>query len=61
MQNEAEIKAYIEHKRIAHAEIQKEIQELNEKQEAYIRKKLENIMWNAIKKQVLKKNFKFEF
>ena len=65
--SEAEIKAYIENKKTERSKIQKEIQELNEKREAYIAKsqksekgELENAMLNAIKNQASKKNYKFE-
>lgn len=64
----AEIKKHIELKKTERAKIQKEIQELNAKREAYISKnqkeggkgELENAMFNAIKKQASRKNYTWE-
>lgn len=65
--SETEIKAYIEEKKAERSKIQKEIQLLNTKREAYITKnqkkengELENAMLNAIKKQASNKNYKFD-
>ncbi|MGI9552221.1 MAG: hypothetical protein ACR2MT_13555, partial [Aurantibacter sp.] len=63
-----EIASYIEAKKSERAKIQKEIQELNTKREAYISKnqkedsagELENAMLGAIKRQAAKKDYKFE-
>ena len=64
----SEIEAYIEEKRSERAKIQREIQELNAKREAYITAhqkeeatgELESAMLGAIKRQAAKKNYKFE-
>lgn len=66
--SDAEIMSYIEAKKSERSKIQKEIQELNEKREAYITKnqkenatgELENAMLGAIKRQAAKKDYKFE-
>jgi hypothetical protein len=63
-----EITSYIETKKIEREEIQKEIQSLNAKREAYILKnkkgdasgELENAMLRAIKKQAKVKNYSWE-
>lgn len=63
-----EITSYIESKKIERKEIQKEIQQLNEKREAYITQnkkdntngELENAMLSAIKKQAKVKNYHWE-
>ena len=62
-----EIKQYIKDKKAERTKIQKEIQELNAKREAFIAKQqgdqqgeLENAMLNALKKQAEKKNYKWE-
>lgn len=63
-----EIESYIEDKKSERTKIQKEIQELNSKREAYIAKnqkegstgELENAMLGAIKRQAAKKDYKFE-
>ena len=64
----SEIKKYIELKKTDRIKIQKEIQELNTKREAYVNKsekegskgELENAMLEAIKKQAEKKNYRWE-
>ncbi len=64
----AEMKKYISDKKNERIKIQKEIQELNKKREAYIAKnqdkdsngELENAMLNAIKKQAEKKNYTWQ-
>ena len=64
----AEIKAYVDKQAAARAEIQKEIQKLNEKRRLYIAEKqkeegtngLGNAMLEAIKKQAEKKNYTWE-
>lgn len=65
--NKEEIKQFLEGKKAERAKIQKEIQALNSKREAYIAEQqndqkgeLENAMLNAIKKQAEKKNYKWE-
>jgi len=65
--SETEIKAYIADKKAEREKIQKEIQELNAKREAYIAQnqaaqkgELENAMLSAIKAQASKKNFKWD-
>ncbi len=66
--SEKEITNYIESKKDRRKEIQKEIQELNIKREAYISSKqkdktkgeLENAMLRAIKKQAKRKNYSWE-
>lgn len=63
-----EIESIIESKKLERREIQKEIQELNTKREAYIVKnqkegskgELENAMLKAIQKQATKKNYRWE-
>ncbi|RNC92803.1 MAG: VWA domain-containing protein [Allomuricauda sp.] len=62
-----EIEKYIEEKKSERKRIQKEIQELSAKREAYIAKnqkaekgELENAMLNAIKKQAARKNYVWE-
>jgi len=63
-----EIKDLIQEKKAERKKIQKEIQELNTKREAYIAKnqketekgELENAMLEAIKKQAAKKNYRWE-
>ena len=64
----SEIKKYVELKKKERIKIQKEIQELNSKREAYVAKnqkenskgELENAMLKAIKKQAQKKNYTWE-
>lgn len=64
----SEIKKHIEQKKTERVKIQKEIQELNTKREAFVAKsqkegskgELENAMLEAIKKQAEKKNYKWE-
>ena len=64
----AEIERYITSKKTERNQIQKEIQELNSKREAFIAKnqkengsgELENAMLEAIKKQAEKKNYKWD-
>ncbi|MGB5500364.1 MAG: VWA domain-containing protein [Maribacter sp.] len=64
----AQIENYIEAKKVERKQIQKEIQELNAKREAFIVKnqkenakgELENAMLEAIKKQAEKKNYQWE-
>ncbi len=66
--SEKEIEDYIEAKRTEREKIQKEIQELNAKREAYIAKnqndenkgELESVMLRAIKKQASTKNYTWE-
>ncbi len=65
--SETEIKAFIAGKKAEREKIQKEIQELNAKREAYIAEnqagqkgELENAMLSAIKAQASKKNFKWD-
>lgn len=63
-----EINSYIKEKKTERVKIQKEIQELNKKRDAYIAKnqkenakgELENAMLNAIKKQAASKNYKWD-
>ncbi|WP_430906650.1 vWA domain-containing protein [Maribacter sp. 2-571] len=65
---EAEIKAYIAAKKAERIKIQEEIQEMNEKRNAYIAKnqkeastgELENAMLRAIVKQAERKNYKWD-
>lgn len=64
----AEIASFIEGKKKERSDIQKEIQALNGKREAYIasqqkddeKGELENAMLNAIQKQAAKKNYRWE-
>ncbi len=63
----AEIESYIDEKKVARTNIQKEIQALNAKREVYIAQhkkeeggELENAMLNAIKRQAAKKNYTWE-
>ncbi|UJH68327.1 vWA domain-containing protein [Allomuricauda sp. SCSIO 65647] len=63
----AEIEKFIEEKKAERTQIQKQIQELNAKREAYIAKnqkeeagELENAMISAIKAQAAKKNYSWE-
>ncbi|MCK0192200.1 vWA domain-containing protein [Arenibacter sp. F20364] len=66
--SKAEIASYIDTKKRERSDIQKEIQELNSKREAYIasqkkdneKGELENAMLTAIKKQAAKKNYRWE-
>lgn len=66
--SEEEITSFIEEKKSERTQIQKEIQDLNTKREAFIAKnqkenstgELENAMLEAIKKQAEKKNYKWE-
>ena len=65
--SEKEIKAYINQKKAEREDIQKQIQELNAKREAYIAEhqkeetgELENAMLSAIKAQASKKNYRWE-
>lgn len=66
--SKAEIEKYISDKKAARIKIQKEIQEVNKKREAFIAKnqesgskgELENAMLNAIKKQAEKKNYRWQ-
>ncbi|MEM8507790.1 MAG: vWA domain-containing protein [Bacteroidota bacterium] len=65
--SQEEIKAYVARKKTERIKIQKEIQELNTKREAYIAKEqkdqkgeLENAMLLAIKKQAAKKNYNWQ-
>lgn len=65
--SEKEIKAYINQKKAEREDIQKQIQELNAKREAYIAKnqkeetgELENAMLSAIKAQASKKNYRWD-
>ncbi len=65
--SKSEIKAYVDDKKAEREKIQKEIQELNTKREAYIAQsqkeekgELENAMLSAIKSQASKKNMKWD-
>ncbi len=65
--SEEEIKTYLESKKKEREDIQKQIQELNIKREAYIAKnqkeetgELENALLSAIKAQAAKKNYKWD-
>jgi hypothetical protein len=66
--SKTEIASYIDGKKKERNDIQKEIQELNNKREAYIasqaknseKGELENAMLTAIKKQAAKKNYRWE-
>jgi von Willebrand factor type A domain. len=65
--SKSEIKAYVNDKKAEREKIQKEIQELNAKREAYIAQsqkeekgELENAMLSAIKSQASKKNMKWD-
>ncbi len=65
--SEAEIKMYVAAKKEERQKIQKQIQELNSKREAYIAKnqkeetgQLENALLSAIKNQASKKNYKWD-
>ena len=65
--SKSEIKAYVDDKKAEREKIQKEIQELNAKREAYIAQsqkeekgELENAMLSAIKSQASKKNMKWD-
>ncbi|MBO6829311.1 MAG: VWA domain-containing protein, partial [Muricauda sp.] len=65
--SEKEIKAYINQKKAEREDIQKQIQELNAKREAYIAEhqkeetgELENALLSAIKAQASKKNYRWE-
>ncbi|MEZ4968712.1 MAG: vWA domain-containing protein [Flavobacteriaceae bacterium] len=66
--SKAEIASYIESKKKERSDIQKEIQDLNSKREAYIasqqkennKGELENAMITAIQKQAAKKNYRWE-
>lgn len=65
--SEKEIKAYINQKKAEREDIQKQIQEVNAKREAYIAKnqkeemgELENAMLSAIKAQASKKNYRWD-
>ena len=65
--SKSEIKAYVDSKKAEREKIQKEIQELNAKREAYIAQsqkeekgELENAMLSAIKSQASKKNMKWD-
>ncbi|NQZ43767.1 MAG: VWA domain-containing protein [Flavobacteriaceae bacterium] len=65
--SEQELKAYVQAKKEARENIQKEIQILNKKREAFIAEKnkneeggLENAMIQAIKKQAADKNYRWE-
>ncbi|AEM70931.1 von Willebrand factor type A [Allomuricauda ruestringensis DSM 13258] len=65
--SENEIKAYVKQKKTEREEIQKRIQELNAKREAYIAEhqkeeagELENAMLSAIKAQASKKNYTWD-
>ncbi|SFB88764.1 von Willebrand factor type A domain-containing protein [Flagellimonas taeanensis] len=65
--SKSEIKAYVDDKKAEREKIQKEIQELNAKREAYIAQnqkeekgELENAMLSAIKNQASKKNMKWD-
>ncbi|MDC6384152.1 VWA domain-containing protein [Flagellimonas taeanensis] len=65
--SKGEIKAYVDDKKAEREKIQKEIQELNAKREAYIAQnqkeekgELENAMLSAIKNQASKKNMKWD-
>tara|TARA_R110002072_G_scaffold14942_4_gene60888 strand:+ start:701 stop:1879 length:1179 start_codon:yes stop_codon:yes gene_type:complete len=66
--SKTEIASFIEGKKKERSDIQKEIQDLNSKREAYIatqqkvneKGELENAMLTAIKKQAAKKNYRWE-
>lgn len=65
--SEKEIKQYVQDKKMEREEIQKQIQDLNTKREAYIAKnqkeetgELENALLSAIKNQAAKKNYKWD-
>nr|WP_299073768.1 vWA domain-containing protein [uncultured Allomuricauda sp.] len=65
--SEKEIKQYVADKKVEREKIQKQIQELNKKREAYIAKnqkeetgELENALLSAIKNQAAKKNYKWD-
>ncbi|KAB5490080.1 MULTISPECIES: vWA domain-containing protein [Flagellimonas] len=65
--SKSEIRAYVDDKKAEREKIQKEIQELNAKREAYIAQsqeqekgELENAMLSAIKSQASKKNMKWD-
>ncbi|KQC29986.1 vWA domain-containing protein [Flagellimonas eckloniae] len=65
--SEKEIKQYVADKKVERDKIQKQIQELNKKREAYIAKnqkeetgELENALLSAIKNQAAKKNYKWD-
>nr|WP_298929215.1 vWA domain-containing protein [uncultured Allomuricauda sp.] len=65
--SEKEIKEYVQDKKMEREKIQKEIQDLNTKREAYIAKnqkeetgELENALLSAIKNQAAKKNYKWD-
>lgn len=65
--SESEIKTYVDAKKAEREKIQKEIQELNAKREAYIAKnqkeetgELENALLSAIKAQASKKNYTWD-
>lgn len=65
--SKSEIKAYVTQKKGEREEIQKQIQELNAKREAYIAEnqkedkgELENALLSAIKAQASKKNYKWD-
>ncbi|PWL39266.1 hypothetical protein DKG77_00030 [Flagellimonas aquimarina] len=65
--SEKEIKQYVQSKKIEREKIQKQIQGLNTKREAYIAKnqkeetgELENALLSAIKNQAAKKNYKWD-
>ena len=65
--SKSEIKAYVDDKKAEREKIQKEIQELNAKREAFIAQsqkeekgELENAMLSAIKSQASKKNMKWD-
>lgn len=65
--SEAELKSYVVSKRLEREKIQKEIQEINTKREAFISKNqndasgaLENAMLKAIKKQAALKNYSWD-
>ncbi|SNZ01013.1 VWA domain-containing protein [Flagellimonas pacifica] len=65
--SEGEIKKYLKEKKTEREKIQKQIQELNKKREAFIAKnqkeetgELENALLSAIKAQASKKNYKWD-
>ncbi len=66
--SEREIKEFIDQKKLERESVQKEIQEVNKKREAYIAKNqanpenggLENVMLQAIKKQAETKNYSWD-
>lgn len=65
--SESEIKSYVDRKKAEREKIQKEIQELNAKREAYIAEhqkeetgELENALLSAIKTQASKKNYTWD-